>query len=92
MDPTTIELVAQLYKIGGIGAVVGGGGISIFTWYLKKNLAEQSAMREEQMKMREELHSFNRILLAQALGKNEEPKMQELAQFILETEQRRTSR
>lgn len=91
MDPT-MTAWTELYKLGGIGAVVVFGGLSVFTWYLKKNLAEQAAMREEQAKMREELQSFNRLLLAMLVGKNQEPKMQELAGFILETEQRRAGR
>jgi hypothetical protein len=42
--------------------------------------------------MREELRHFNRILLGMLLSKNSEPKMQELADFILATEQKEISK
>jgi hypothetical protein len=80
MEPS-IELFEWLHKLGGIGYVLIGGGGFLFTWYLRKNLNEQKAMREE-------LRHFNRILLGMLLSKNEEPKMQELADFILASEQK----
>ena len=59
MDPSTVEFVTQLYKLGGIGAVVGGGFLTSFLWYLKQNIAEQKAAREayiaEMGKMREDM-------------------------------------
>jgi len=80
MEPTW-QIFETLHKLGGIGYVIVGGAGFLFTWYLKKNLEEQKAMREE-------LRHFNRILLGMLLSKNSEPKMQELADFILQTEQR----
>ena len=76
-----MQLIDWLHKLGGIGYVIVGGAGALFTWYLRKNLEEQKAMREE-------LRHFNRILLGMLLSKNSEPKMQELADFILANEQR----
>ena len=70
MDPSTIEAFAQLYKIGGVGAVVVAGGAWLFSRFLNKTLEEQKLMREEQKLMREEfkahtkqLENFNKTLL-----------------------------
>ncbi len=80
MEPS-LQLFEWLHKLGGIGYVIVGGAGFLFTWYLRKNLDEQKAMREE-------LRHFNRILLGMLLSKNSEPKMQELADFILANEQK----
>ncbi len=84
MEPS-MQLFEWLHKLGGIGYVLIGGGGFLFTWYLRKNIEEQKAMREE-------LRHFNRILLGMLLSKNSEPKMQELADFILATEQKEISK
>ena len=81
MDPSTIEFVTQLYKLGGIGAVVGGGLVTALTWYLKNNVAEQRAMREE-------MRHLNRLLLAMMMDKTGVGNTQEIADFIMKTEKR----
>ena len=81
MDPSTIEFVTQLYKLGGIGALIGGGMVSALTWYLKNNVAEQRAMREE-------MRHLNRLLLAMMMDKTGVGNTQEIADFIMKTEQR----
>lgn len=80
MEPS-LQLFEWLHKLGGIDYVVVGGAGFIMTWFLRKNIEEQKAMSEE-------LRRFNRLLLAMLLGKNSEPKMQELADFILATEEK----
>jgi len=81
MDPSSIEFVTQLYKLGGIGAVIGGGILTALMWYLRNNIAEQRAMREE-------MRHLNRLLLAMMMDKTGSGNTQEIADFIMKTEQR----
>lgn len=81
MDPSSIEFVTQLYKLGGVGAVIGGGFISVLFWYLKKNIAEQAGMREE-------MRHLNRLLLAMMMDKTGAGNTKEIAEFIMESEKR----
>ena len=63
MDPSSIELFTQIYKLGGIGAVVVAGGAWLFTRFLNKTLEEQKLMREELKAHTKQLENFNKTLL-----------------------------
>lgn len=62
MDPS-IEAFTQVYKLGGIGAVIVAGGGWMLYRFLNKTLEEQRLMREELKAHTKQLDNLNKNLL-----------------------------
>lgn len=63
MDPSSIEFLASLYKLGGLGAVIVIGGGWLHLRFLNRTLEEMKAMREELKSHTKQLENFNKTLL-----------------------------